>query len=72
MSMNRFDGTWKSRKQWLRERGAEAVEDAEDFNEIKRLPTYIDLRCACGHAARACYHTSKRPRFRCSRCGTRI
>jgi len=69
--MNRFDGTWKSRKQWLRDRGAAAMEDAEDFGQITRLPTYIDLKCGkCGHAGRASYHTRHRPRFRCSRCGT--
>ena len=66
----KFDGTWKSHKQWIRERGAEEMEDAEDFGEIKRLPTFIDLKCPrCGHRGRAKYHGRTRPRFRCSKCG---
>lgn len=71
--VNRFDGKWKTHKQWVRERGIEYQEDGEDFNEISRLPTFRDLKCGkCGHAGRVWYNPTRRPAFRCSRCGTKI
>lgn len=40
---------------------------------VTRLPTMIDLRCVCGRTARIAIAPDRaRPRFRCSRCGTRV
>lgn len=61
-----------SRKEWLRQLGQEAVEDAEDFGDvqIRRLPTIYKLRCACGHYASIAVPRDRTPRFRCRLCGS--
>lgn len=43
------------------------------MGNVTRLPTMIDLKCVCGHRKRvAIAHGRARPRFKCSRCGTRL
>jgi hypothetical protein len=38
---------------------------------VTRLPMVVDLRCPCGHHAKAhVAHGRPRPSFRCSKCGT--
>jgi hypothetical protein len=39
---------------------------------VTKLPTVMTLRCMCGHVAKVTVPLDvARPRFRCSRCGTR-
>lgn len=38
---------------------------------IRRLPTFRDIKCACGHRARVPTRPGTSPRFRCSKCGAR-
>jgi hypothetical protein len=54
----------------LRAEAAAAV--ATYRGPIKRLPTIHDLRCICGHRAKVSVQPGPRPRFRCSRCGSRL
>jgi hypothetical protein len=44
---------------------------AEFKGQIQRLPTMHELRCPCGHRAKVSAPAGARPRFRCSKCGTR-
>lgn len=40
---------------------------------VRRLPTVHELRCLCGHRGRVAVPAELgRPRFRCSRCGSRV
>lgn len=59
-------------KQWLRQLGQEAIEDAEDYGEpVIRCPTIYKLRCGCGHFAIVQLPAERvLPRFRCRRCGS--
>lgn len=61
-----------TRKQWLRQLGQEAIEDAEDYGEtVTRCPTIYKLRCGCGHFATVRLPMDRAlPRFRCRRCGS--
>ena len=35
---------------------------------VRKLPTFLTVRCACGNSKRVWFH-GKRPRYRCSQCG---
>ncbi len=35
---------------------------------VRKLPTFLTVRCSCGHWKRVWYH-GKKPRYRCSMCG---
>ena len=64
----------KTRRQWAIERDRELVEEALDLDEVrvKRLPTWISVRCPdCRHSARIAIHLELVPRLKCSRCGHR-
>lgn len=57
-------------KQRLREQAFDHVEEAEAWGTtIKKLPTFLTVRCTCGHQKRVWYHGKIRPRYRCSMCG---
>lgn len=49
---------------------AETAALVEEYRgKIKRLPTFVPLKCVCGHRGRAMVKPGRKPRFRCSKCG---
>lgn len=49
---------------------AEAEEAIATWNRpVQRLPTFIELKCWCGHRGRVKVAPGRRKRFRCSKCG---
>lgn len=55
----------------MRETAARAM--ATFRGRIHRLPTIVNLRCACGHRGKVRVRDQDRgKRFRCSNCGARL